>query len=133
MKRSYAKARAHKRFLHLAAVAFALGTNTLPARAEDSGAADERAATAHGANAANDRYRHEFALTPIPGEDQISAQLTVIPLTSADAFSIDLSGSCCIGPLQAGPHAVRVTQGQRVENHLLRVDRGTGDYLHFTA
>lgn len=134
MKRSYARARAHKRFLQLAAVAFALGANTVPSRAEDAATADERSTSAHGATASNDRYRHEFPL-PKPGEgdELVVARVEVIPLTSVDAFAVEASGACCVGPLQPGPHAVRVTLGQQVDNHLLRIDRSTGDYLHFTG
>lgn len=126
-------ARARKHFLQLAAIAFAAGSTGLASAAAATATVGERSAPVLGTLAGDARYRHEFVLARDRAGDLPSARIEVIPLASDDAFTVAAAGACCIGPLQPGPHALRITQGQRIDNHLIRVDESTGAFLHFLA
>ena len=132
MKRTRISARARKHFLQLAAVAFATGSGSLAASTPKAASADQRSA-AVGAQSGDEHYHHEFTLARDDAGEPLGARIDVIPLANADAFSLAAAGPCCIGPLQPGPHALKITQGQRIENHLIRIDRGTGAFLHFVG
>ena len=133
MKRTRISARARKHFLQLAAVAFTAGSNGLVSAGAEAATVDDRSSPALGALAGDERYRHEFTLARNSAGDPPSAQVVIIPLASDDAFTVVVAGACCIGPLQLGPHALRITQGLQVDNHLIRIDRSTGAFLHFLA
>lgn len=133
MKRTRISARARKHFLQLAAVAFAMGSEGMLVNAAEAAIVDERSGPTLGTLTGDERYHHEFTLQRDPAGDLLSARVEVIPLARADAFTVVAAGACCIGPLQSGPHALRITQGQQVDNHLIRIDRSTGAFLHFLA
>lgn len=120
--------RTRKRFLQLATIAFALGSQTLPARADEAAPTSQR--TSPALDATDDGHvRHRIVLAAGPGAEREAARVEVIALGLADAFALEAAGDCCIGPLRPGPHVVRVTQGQKVDTQLLRIDGNSGHYL----
>ncbi|ATE59744.1 hypothetical protein [Thauera sinica] len=134
--------RAIKRFLQLAATAFAIGVGTTPALADDSArqpATDSRDDDAHTDDAAAEArhgYRHRFALAGMAAGAHAPggalAHLRVLDAGGRKVVHLALHGDSMVGPLAHGSYTVLLRANGLTEVHRIRIGSDTLPYLHFT-
>jgi hypothetical protein len=130
MHRPTISGRAKRQFLRLAAVTLAVGGDMLPANATDLvGTESESRLEATEREDSASTYRHEFELAA----DSAATRVRVTGLSGIQHTALSVAGPCAVGPFPAGAYSVSICRGGPAEVHLLRIDPGTENYLHFVA
>jgi len=122
-----------RRFLHLAAIAFALGGEPPTADAADSDPS-ALAAEPSDEDSAGESYRHEFPLRPsaagVPGCGA-RAHVRVLDASGRKFVQLKLDGAAMVGPFRPGAYTVLVKAQGLTEVHRVRIGAGTLPYLQF--
>ncbi len=133
--------RVRRRFLQLAAIAFALGAESAladPSAIDSLDEAGRAAATLYEASAgdASSRlpYQHVLLLgspTPLPNLPA-RAQLQVIDELGRTVLKLPVHGASMVGPLAAGAYTVLVKTDGPSQVQRLRIGGGAASWLHLS-
>jgi hypothetical protein len=131
-----------RRFLHLAAIAFALAGEASTADAADADPSAFAVEPRDGSRRSEDGddeggaepYRHEFPLRPfaaaVPGGGA-GAHVRVLDAGGRKFVQLKLDGAAMVGPFRPGAYTVLVKAQGLTEVHRVRIGAGTLPYLQF--
>lgn len=129
-----------RRFLHLAAIAFALGAESALADGSGSEAFDDGECAVEALRAAAGvaapvqaicQYVFRLGAPAALPHPAVRAQVRVLDAGGAAVLQLPLHGPAMVGPLPAGPCTVLVKIDGLTEVQQLRIGAGVGPWLHF--